>query len=93
MIWVGAAFCRRVAPPLPLLPRRGGLAGLDLMAARDSGSAAASPSIDAWRTRLLTWIIAAAMSGRPEAVTFRARQGVADRSILNPIHQMPGPIT
>lgn len=45
-------------------------AGLALMAVRDNGLAAASLGIDIWRTRFVTYVIAAAMSGGLGAVIF-----------------------
>ena len=44
--------------------------GLALMAVRDNGLAAASLGIDIWRTRLVTYVIVAAMSGGLGAVIF-----------------------
>jgi branched-chain amino acid transport system permease protein len=45
-------------------------AGLALMAVRDNGLAAASLGIDIWRTRLVTYVLVAAMSGGLGAVIF-----------------------
>ena len=45
-------------------------AGLALMAIRDNGLAAASLGIDIWRTKLVTYIAVAAMSGGIGAVIF-----------------------
>ncbi len=45
-------------------------AGLALMAIRDNGLAAASLGIDIWRTKLVTYIALAAMSGGIGAVIF-----------------------
>jgi branched-chain amino acid transport system permease protein len=58
-------------------------AGLALMAVRDNGLAAASLGIDIWRTRLVTYVLVAAMSGGLGAVIFLQKLRISPGSAFS----------
>lgn len=58
-------------------------AGLALMAVRDNGLAAASLGIDIWRTRLVTYVLVAGMTGGLGAVIFLQKLRISPTAAFN----------